>query len=76
MQCSVCRKPATHVCSQCKRRTYCSAKCQRQDWFTNYGVHSLICTPFFDLIAGKRSRDEEAEIEKQAASEFVRRFSA
>lgn len=32
MECIACNQPATQKCESCEVATYCSAKCQEQDW--------------------------------------------
>ena len=45
--CAYCLKesPDTKSCSSCKRRTYCSKECQRQDWLPTLSGqgHKLWC---------------------------------
>ncbi|XP_063701749.1 uncharacterized protein LOC134831845 isoform X2 [Culicoides brevitarsis] len=43
--CNFCKTPSVFVCSRCYD-TYCSIKCQQEDWQT----HRYICMPFPKLI--------------------------
>lgn len=69
MKCATCKRPSKHFCKQCKKRTFCSAACQKQDWDA---IHALFCVP----IGVKTTRDQDKIRTDQAESEFVRLLAA
>eukprot|EP01084_Bolivina_argentea_P157434 274357_1 len=59
--CATCQKPASSLCSGCKKVYYCNQQCQRKDW----GHHKKICKTLNNKSTTKTTKTKQRKDRKQ-----------